>query len=111
MPKIKEITSDHQAKSLPGSSQGPSIGKPSSFSPHNDFFIRHELASSRTDRCAFLADPICSAPTPGSSCPIDIICETSQGKAFQLLATAQTDKDLTKNPPVGSESLGSSFSR
>jgi hypothetical protein len=65
--------------------------------------------SYRTDEPITLSSP-CSlsfcpyaAPPPGSSCPIDIICETTQGKAFQLLATAQTDKDLTKNPPVGSK--------
>lgn len=44
-----------------------------------------------------------SLGTAGTSCPLEIICETTSGNAFQLIASAQTEKDITKNPPIGGE--------
>lgn len=55
--------------------------------------------------CNLLTTSYQSAPPQGSSCPIDLILETSKGQAFQLLASAQTEKDLSKGAPVGSESF------
>jgi hypothetical protein len=43
------------------------------------------------------------APPPITSCPIELVCENQAGKAFKLLAEAKSDRDISKDTPVGSE--------